>query len=274
MSLRLYSGIQFASSDFYEVFQQLQSFRSRVAELTIETCGSYLANRITKMVDGAAANGEPFGKNYLSEAVNEFLDDVAEIVKTGRRNPAVDYEFKIEIMPFEGRLYGMIFTEQNWRKELLAQGWASEFGFWDCSDKPDYVSEDEWRERKRIWAGIMAPDYIPANHGVEMNLTMQLYWPEWEWIEPRFKNFEDRLMDVAKSRAQNAYMVTITANATDKEKTDGHAYFEAFFDAQKWIKTPEGQEAVATEIERVRPLLPRELTRQAVDGSLPRDVLT
>lgn len=267
MSLKIYSGIRFASADFYEVFAQLQSFRARIEELTIETCGANLAARITRMVDDTAANGDPLGENFLSKAAAEFRDELDEVAKTGRRNAMVDFDFKVEIMPHDGKLYGMVFTEQSWRKELLANDWVSDFGFWDSTDKPETLSDLEWEDRERIWEGILAPDHVPAKHGVEMNLTLNIFWPEWEWIEPRFHSFDERLRQVGEGRASHAYMRSLTANASETDKINGHAYMEAFFEARRWLKTEEGEAAVIKAMEDARPLLPPVLTREVVDGS-------
>ena len=41
-------------------------------------------------------------------------------------------------------------------------------------DKPDDISDEEWNKRESDWNTAIGPDYIPANHG----LQVQLFNPE------------------------------------------------------------------------------------------------
>ena len=262
MSTRIYGGIKFASGDFHEVFTRLQEFRDRLVPQTEIMVGSYLASRLTRMVDDTAAQGLPLGENFLSKAVNEFRDSLDEIKKTGRRNPGVDTEFKVSILPYDGQLYGIMFTEQpEWRKLFLAEPWVSEFSYGDASDDtPEGVSYEDYRKRGDLWNAVM-PTGAPVNHGVEADLTYNFYWPEWEWIEPHLtaQTLDDRLKEVGQNRVSFAKMKDISGG-------DDSKYMGSFWEARRWLKTDEGTSAVHAEIERVRPLLPPLLTRGVVDG--------
>lgn len=265
MSFKVFQGIKFASSDFYEVFEQLQSFRQRLVGLTEEGVGKYLASTITDMVDNAAMKGEPAGKNHLSEAVGKFQDDVKEIQIRRYRNPAVDFEFNVQIMPFENSLYGMIWTEQReWRNLFLSEEWVSEYAFYDGADPDDGLPED-WNERERVWEGILSPDHVPAQHGVLAELSYNFYWPEWGWIEPHFPTFERRVEKLATRQAINDF----SKSRIEPGEKDTSKYVEVYMNAKDWLQTDEGKAAVLAASEAPRSLIPPVLTRFVCDGWSP-----
>lgn len=263
MSTNINSGIKFASGDFHEVWANIQTFRTALVPLTEQGIGSYIAARLTRMVDEAAAAGEPLGENFLSKAVGEFRDDVDEIKKTSRRNPGVDFEFKVMILPHKGDLYGMTFTEQpEWRKAFVKHMGASDFSFHDSTDDlPVGVSRKAYAARGRLWNEII-PDMVPIKNGVEADLTMTVYWPEWAWIEPCFADFEARVAEVAENRASFAKMRELAGGEDDSDK-----YFSAFWEARRWLKTDEGKAAIAVHADLARPLLPPVLSRTVLDGT-------
>lgn len=275
MSTRIYNGVKFASKDFAELFGQLQRFRKRIAALTEATAGEYMASRVIRMLDETCANDMPLGENFLSKASREFRDDVAEIKKTGYRNPTVDFEFKVMIFPHKGEFYGMVFTEQSdWAKAFRDQKWVSEYSYGDATDDtPPGVSYADYRKRGPVWKSIIGPDYVPIAHGVEMDLTSRFHWIEWEWIEAELPKhtLESRLKHIAESRVMYAHM-----KANRKVGLDGEELMDAgwssYMDANKWMKTDEGKAAVAVEIERCRPLLVPVLTKDVLSGALPKEV--
>lgn len=275
MSTRIYNGVKFAATDFAELFGQLQRFRKRIADLTETTAGEYMASRAIRMLDETCANEMPLGDNFLSKVSREFRDDVAEIKKTGYRNPSVDFEFKVMIFPHKGEFYGMIFTEQSaWASALRDQKWVSEYSFHDSTDDtPKGVSYKDYRKRGNVWKAIIGPDYVPAAHGVELDLTLPVHWIEWEWVEAELPKhtLDSRLKNIAESRVMFARM-----KQDRKVGADGEELMEAgwasFMDANKWMKTDEGQVAIAAEIERCRPLLVPVLTKDVLSGSVPKEV--
>ncbi len=270
MSTKIYNGLKFTSTDFAELFGQLQRFRKRLVGLTQSEAGSYMAARVVRMIDDAAANEMPL-ENFLSKASREFREEVDEIKKTGYRNPSVDFEFKVMIFPHKGEFYGTVFTEQSdWMKLLRSQKWVREYSYHDSTDDtPPGVSYEDYRKRGDVWSEILGPDMIPVNHGVEANLTYLFHWIEWEWVEEELakQTFDARLQEVAEQRTSNAHMAKIMA---DKEQpADGRMdeYMGAFWEARKWLKTDEGKAAIAVEAERCRPLLVPVLTKEVLNGS-------
>lgn len=271
MSTRIYNGVKFASTDFAELFGQLQGFRKRIASLTETTAGEYMASRAIRMLDETCAKEMPLGANFLSKVSREFRDDVAEIKKTGYRNPSVDFEFKVMIFPHKGEFYGMIFTEQSaWANALRDQAWVSEYAYHDSTDDtPPGVSYKDYRKRAVVWKAIIGPDYVPAAHGVEMDLSLPVHWIEWEWVEAELPKhtLDSRLKRIAESRVMFAYM-----KANKKVGLEGDEMMESswsdYMDANKWMKTSDGQAAIAAEIERCRSLLVPVLTKDVLQGKI------
>ncbi len=131
---------------------QANAFMTRIAVAQYDAC-------TLGMSPAKAANN-----NYLFEGYKAFDERQSAMVKTRRRDPAVDFGFEVCVFPVESRLLALTFTEQRAFREIwAAKPWRRDFAFWDNVDADESVSEKDWEERGRLWS-LALPSYQPPSH--------------------------------------------------------------------------------------------------------------
>lgn len=252
MSIKVYRGFKFTDDSIHTVFSRLQEFRKRVHELAIDAEGEYLANRIVRSIDSDACNGrEP--SNYISAAIKEMREEQQKSAASGGRHPLTDFEFRVMLLPYNGELYGMVFTEhQEWYNEFLSSDWVADY--WYASvERPVNVTQDEWETRESTWRGIMEPTFVPSQCGFEMDLSLEVYrWPESGNILKHVKSFGDRVKDMVEDRllVEKSKQLRELDPAAAEENI-----FDVYFKAKKWIETSEGDARRREVVKEIEPLL-------------------
>lgn len=154
MSTKIYHGVKLDTVSLHDVLRIVDIFRPYV-----QTQGEKLMDRF-------------FAKQDESVAWGAWIRCQKEIKTSGQRMPCCDTEFKLTIFPsFRSATYGIVWTEhEEWYDEFCSQGWVSEFGYWNNTDRPDHVSEEEWDMRRDIWNEILG-DNVPAMAGFTIDVS-------------------------------------------------------------------------------------------------------
>ncbi len=114
MSTKIYTGLKFTTTDFFEVQDILSSYREKVSEVIKEKVASFLITRSVDMFDRHVVESKESGKySFYSEAYFELIERQSEIEKTGRRDPSVDFEVSVVVLPFNGEFYGVCYAESD-----------------------------------------------------------------------------------------------------------------------------------------------------------------
>lgn len=82
-----------------------------------------------------------------------------------------NYDSSIQIIPYEDKLLAMYFGNSEFIKFINKCKFLTDFHYQNQTDKPDDISEEEWKLRKDIWDVAIGPDYIPNKHGVNLKLS-------------------------------------------------------------------------------------------------------
>lgn len=171
MSTKIYSGFELQGQSLESALVFLQQIRRDLREQARQRSASIVANLSCGIYDRAflgwpSSEDEPAMTSARRKGIEKVKARQQEIKSTHGRDPAVDFEFQLILVPFEGRLFGVCYTEQpDFLKYWNARPGVKDFAYWNNSDAPDSVSEVEWAERKRIWDGIFAKSSIPAEVG-------------------------------------------------------------------------------------------------------------
>lgn len=260
MSMHVHNGVRFTSTDLLEIHHGIMNWRVRIKELTVAAQAKFLADHVTLKIDLASAKGKAI-KHPLSSAWSVMMDRQDEIKKTQRRDPLVDFEFTCSILPFEGRVYGIVFCEQDeWVSEFKSLEWVEEFEYQNSTDDiPDGVSEDEWQHRADIWDRIFVNNSAASQCGFTAECTAMYEHVNTKDVLPLVKPFDKRLESVAKELVVAEYARELAAGAA-KDDTSW------IWTAMRYPSTEEGKEKLAIEIERIRPLLHPTLTSEILLG--------
>lgn len=141
----------------------------------------------------------------LSAAIFAMDRAHAQIAKTGHRNPRLDFNFQVTVMPDPQSIYEMyavIFTEQaEYRKVWEDLFCVEPFGYWNNTDRPADVTEDAWAERQQIWDRVIPSFAAPSTLG----------WT-WSLIGEMHSVPKERLLELAHelipSKTDRAYRIT------------------------------------------------------------------
>lgn len=260
MSTKVYKGFRFVSNDLLAIHEKFMAWRLRIRELTIEYEGRYIARQTVKLIDSfAAGRTTSLPDNPFSKVRREFEDAQSEIKKTQRRNPTIDWDFEVMVMPFRDQVYGIVFTDQNdWFTDFMAQDWVEDYSYWNNTDPPDGTSDEEWEIRGELWDSIcnQDPSGVPGRAGFLADCTVPFRWTTVDDVMPYLPTFEDRLKSAAK-----AGVFMVKARELAPPAGDPSPSFGWLWEVEKYVNSDDGQAAIEAEVNRLRPILKEELTK-------------
>jgi hypothetical protein len=186
MSTKIFGGVRYIG-DHSSVFHHMQELRPKIWNAVYVEQRRMLALSSTRMFDIHNHENPDTPKrfwDFISKAQQDFDDRVREIKKTGYRDPSVDFEVKLMVLPhtINGTLYGMLFVEHpKLRAMVRRQHWIKDYHYQNQTDRPKSVSAGDWEQRKRIWDDLLpSDDPAPITHGYTYDLSK----PDWMW--PRY----------------------------------------------------------------------------------------
>jgi len=213
----------------------VEAFRPHAVRMLHEWNARLVAETAAMMIDRAHVRGTACPATPLSTAWASIQDRRLAIVRTERRDPAVDPEFRLVILRSGSGIYGLVHTERaEWRQAWLDQRAVSDRSWWDGSDRPEGVGAAEWRRRGRLWRTLV-PDMWPAGHGCTVHLTPRYFASTPAEVLDALPDMRNRLGRTAVDLALGARMAQIAGTSADM-----HAHVAAASDASFWIGTEEG----------------------------------
>lgn len=259
MSTKIHTGFRFTEHDIHAVHQRLMDWRAELASLHADMVARFLACTAAALIDrDALAQLEPDEVNAarkpLSSAYCQLRDRQADVKRTMRRDPDVDFDFAVAIMPHDGRLYGIAYSEHTaWVKLFLSKPWIEGYAYWNGVDHPADVTDEEWDERERTWDAVLGPAAVPAMVGFEARCTDILTpSPDVNEVLRHLKPPDLRAIAFARQRVIDRRCSMDTADAQHMSRT-----VRAINDAVRWMTdTDEGKAALTTETALIVPLLP------------------
>ncbi len=183
MSTKIFNGYMLgfsAMTDIWVIDQWASVFRKRISHMEDDLRARLFATVTATLVDRIALLDDP--KRLLS-IVNGLTDENAKtlsdhrtpfmvafehianhekkIRETSMRDPDYDFECNVQILHVPGRniLLAMLFTEQEayrilWRRMPHVQ----EYAYWNSTDQPSYLTDEQWDRRRRDWDKALGED--------------------------------------------------------------------------------------------------------------------
>jgi hypothetical protein len=213
----------------------VDAFRPRALRMLHEWNARLVAETATALIDHAHARGAPPPPAPLCTAWTSIQDRRLAIVRTERRDPAVDPEFRLVILRHGSGIYGTVHTERTeWRRTWLEQPAIADFSWWDGTDRPDDVGAAEWKGRGRIWRTLV-PDAWPAGNGCVVFLTPRYFESSPADVLEAMPGIGNRLRRTAVDLALAARMEQIAGTSDDIS-----GLVAAAAEASCWMGTDEG----------------------------------
>jgi hypothetical protein len=153
MSTKIYEAYLYRGGDIYSLFRAFKGLRRRIWNTTVP----HLAELIQ----------DPVKWDFVS-----WMDDFREVVRSyqafaeGKRgnfieNPACS----AVVYPYRSSLYVQFFGVLRYMYPLRVKGLV-DYHYQNQCDKPDEVSNAEWRTRKRVWDAILGDEGVPSVAGL------------------------------------------------------------------------------------------------------------
>lgn len=104
---------------------------------------------------------------------------------------------ELQMIPVEDKILVMYFGDEIVRKYLETKtDYFSDYHYQDQTDRPENISESEWKHRCADWDKAIGPDYIPSHHGWSVELfdaenSVPLFSPTEEIFEFNFPSIDD-----------------------------------------------------------------------------------
>ncbi len=279
MSLKtLNYAFKFKSSDFLEIHRSIMEWRGELSVLHNRALSNLFATLAVNMIDRATLNpGAYAGKSPLPEAWSSVWEKQREVKRTGIRNPLVDFEFSISLMPHEGDVYGIVFTERHdWREMWLAKDFVEDFSYWNSGDRPEEFTAEEWENRYATWSALLEQGNYrtPSMCGFYADCTLETEHPTVAQVVAAIPPFEERVRDQARMRVMGAELARrrdeMAATMTEQEKEQiPSMMFGMVPEVESWLRTPDGKSEMDAMTARVSAVLKPEITVADLSNTLP-----
>lgn len=196
------------------------------------------------------AEGHKEERNVLLHAWSDVRCEYRKIKKDSERNPSVDAECEI-IFAFKGRyIYMVVFSEVQKYKDYIANlPGVEHYGYWNNTDRPDNITQREWRRREKIWDDIFKSSFM-FKGGVTWMLLgeMDLPIPHLVDINKYITSWEVRVKNMVRDAVYQEY---------PREITQGRDVMAAMY----WLKdNPEAQRLKKEFRPKVEKLMKKDLT--------------
>jgi len=184
-----------------DVINQLHGLRPLMARRAGQLLARAVARIATDHHDRALLfDADPAG-NHLSRAYGEVQERILEIGRSNTRDPEVDTSFDVVICEDGTHAVLLSFTEHSaWFTDLLSLPGAEDFSYWDGTDRPDDVTEEDWATRRRTYERILSrdPHGRPAGCGVTLSFQRPVSPPSIEAILAEVPSVDIRARRMAR----------------------------------------------------------------------------
>lgn len=272
MSTKIYYGFRLKARTMRQALDDLESASTEVNAVLEKRKITFLAKTATAAIDAAAvskllpAKEAKVCSNPLSAAWGELLDRQAEVRKTMRRDPVVDFEviFRLWLCRKTKAFIGYIRGEGagEFLTILTRSGLATDFGYWNNTDGPANLNPRQWKKRGDIWRDLLDDKsgpwfdvYVPEKLGFSDAVDVAAAQP----------SFERRVHALAADLAISRWLTTQKVTRPDLDPLKAYREFLS--------KTRHGDESVKalwqTATEELSALLPPVITKEMLLGEVP-----
>lgn len=141
MSTKVYSGFRINTTDLSKIQEIVNNFKPWVQEESLKVPVFYLRHA-----------KDP--NKTLIQAYTDWELQRHKLEKEGYTSLAqYDTKFSILFIPCDGFTLGCTYTaHKDWHNQWLKEPGVIPYEFWNNTDAPDSVSDQEWEQREKDWS--------------------------------------------------------------------------------------------------------------------------
>jgi hypothetical protein len=246
MSYKIYNGLKFKTASMEDARALIENWTPGLAILHRDWLARLLAEMAVNLIDEAATSpGKHEGKVPLEEVRRTILERVAEMDRSGCRDPEIDPDFELSVFVHDTGIYGIAHTEREaWFENLLSQDFVEEFAYWNGTDgRPECVDEESWDRRGQLWSEMLSSKKPEAFKCIDRDLfvTAEETFAARPDFTTRTKRAARQLAEISEFRRRESE----TRPEGDEEgKERFNRLIEIAAGMARWLKE-EGQSAIA-----------------------------
>jgi len=247
MSTKINNGYYLPPMDMFELTQLMGKFKNNVRNKCKELYAKEMTEMMTFMVDSKMlCSEEDFLEKCSYGSTKITMDDSAytstlyivndrfyDIKKLDIKDPDCDFYCEVVLKPIKDKILCILIAE----KDIYKKAWESIPGvkpyfFWDNTDKPTDISNDDWQKRGDDWRSasvgfVFSCIHHPPYFDEDIN----------EMIEAAIPSLDSRVANYARGMVYKTKMKELISS-------EEHPY-NYFRVANKWINDSEdGQKAL------------------------------
>lgn len=166
MSLKIWNGVKFKSTDPEEIIAQLFSVKKKA-----------IANSKKYITSGKGAALAVYAAGYTKDSVFDIdLEDYKQLLDFQEKlehsfnkrlrswdDPA--FKFSVVVIPYKGVFYGLSYHEEIEDNRKLLNDFIEEYHYQNQTDQPEDIDDAEWSSRSEVWNNIFDRYVSPAEAG-------------------------------------------------------------------------------------------------------------
>lgn len=275
MSTKIYNGYRI-HIDIARLYDRLLVIAPEFQNIATLKARQFVANLATTAFDSAWLTEAK--TNPLSEAFAELEKEFKDAERGIRA--AIDFNSSLSLFPLTGSVLVLTHIESRDQVEIIRNYSCpairgdtvkfKDFSYWDSSDRPDDVTEEEFNLRKRLWEFVLGKSMVPAHRCLSFQLssnrqtTIELM-SDITKIEDHIPTLEERARDRARVRAFELYAMAL--NIPDKRLPTMSEITKMHRDFSESLETGVGREAQRELEAEIRAALKPTLTLDDLRGS-------
>lgn len=173
MSTKIYNG--FKLSDGMDEFDFFEKVRPQICTLGTQKIFDHMAASALDKADRSALCFILEEDNdSLSSPMADTILELCENYKNARSKGNLPLGcVRINFTKFENSIYGIWQGDEDFAEVFNNAEGFNDYSYWNNTDKPDSVSDEEWDERKRVWWGA-----LPGVGSIRENMISCEIFPE------------------------------------------------------------------------------------------------
>ena len=279
MSTKIFNGysLEFpATTPIYEIDRWAKLLRTRIGNVEKYLRAKVFAGIAATLIDRIALLDDP---KYLLPIVNGMTDEETttlsdlqnpyivaleniskhekKIRVTQERDPLYDFECNVQILHVTGRniLLAMLFAEQDaYRTIWERMPGVREYAYWDSTDAPSYVTEEQWERRRRDWDKALGREGIPVLRGFNIECHHVYGHASIEQIGHAMPTFWSRVRERSEDKMFHQWLNGRSLTASN--------YFDLYSKYKNWRRTTKGRLAAVKMRHEIAGRLPKEIAKE------------
>lgn len=173
MSTKIYYAYKIPQEKLHEF---IDSIRGQIFNKAEE-----LVRQMMNAVTEEKLKEEKTKKSYYSEEKIRFnlVIELCTKLSKEKQRTGLDLTFSLNIWLYNNYAYIIPIGEYYYLNNLKYSDWVEDYSYWNNTDKPDKISEEDWDLRQNIWEDINCGTGVHSHNARRLNHSIidfnQLY---------------------------------------------------------------------------------------------------